>query len=657
MELFWIKEKNILNQVSQEFDIWYNHISAKRETRRDDLSLYVKESQEDRVDVHSIYTTVQTLLGISYLNEISVEFTKRKPWDEERAVNSNIVAEYDYNEMDLSIKDYVWEINRLLTWVWIQTSGDFDFTSIHPTIDNVDTLAYIFDPKWWPTIKDHRFFWIETEMTMEEMKNAWYENYEDIWNVSWAVELNDTAVDTARWQWGWEEYIDNKKYQVYIAWTIFKWEKYIAVVSNDKTKLLKFTKLLPVFEEEIKDPSKIMFPIALKYFSYLPWDSMWISPFDLLRSKQSAYSILFNLMLKMAYKNAMWWDRLINTKKIKDLSWLSTPTLDWKDIPVNVEENENINNIISYVQKDTPTQLPQELKNWLQEETILDTWIDRNTQWVLAQWSNTLWEREMAQKNANLRFLLWSKQAMWWEMFRWKYLWYRQYAANLKSIDKKEFVLETWYTEDFHAFTKDDFVWSGLLNVKIESKAEVEQERAQMKLDRMASYPQQIQEAMAEWQKWKLLILQRNRMRDIWEPEQRVMQIYPYSIDELNARDKFKILKFAIWLKDKWQKEEIAEEWLRINSLDEEHNVFIELFQTLPQSDIKREAIQMRYDIIKEKEQLMAQEQAMSWQVPEEQWWATQSWANMSAWNVATAQATGSQMQGKTNAPSLVDIV
>lgn len=259
----------------------------------------------------------------------------------------------------------------------------------------------------------------------------------------------------------------------------------------------------------------------------------------------------------------------------------------------------------------------------------------------------------MAQKNANLRFLLWSKQAMWGEMFRWKYLWYRQYSANLKSVDKKEFILETWYTEDFHAFTKDDFVWSDLLNLKIQSKAEVEQERMQMKSDRMASYPQQIQEAMMEWQKRKILILQRNRMRDIWEAEDRIMQIYPYSIDELRARDKFKILKLAINIKDKAKQEMVAKEWLRINSLDEEHNVYIELFQTLPESEIKRKAIQMRYDIIKEKEQLMAQEQALTWQVPQEQ---MQTWANMSAWNVATAQATANQMQWITNTPSLVDI-
>lgn len=240
--------------------------------------------------------------------------------------------------MNLSVKDYIWEINRLLYWCWIQTAWDFDFTSIHPTIDNVDTLAYIFDPKGWPTIEDHRFFWIETEMTMEEMKNAWYEDYEDLGNITWTLELNSNALDDARWQWWQDDFTDNRKYQVYIAWTIFKWEKYIAVTDKNFQRLLKFTKLEPVFFRRGKDPSKIMFPIALKYFSYLPWDSMWISPFDLLRSKQSAYSVLFNLMLKMAYKNAMWWDRLVNTRKIKDLSWLSTPTLDWKDIPVNLEK-------------------------------------------------------------------------------------------------------------------------------------------------------------------------------------------------------------------------------------------------------------------------------------------------------------------------------
>jgi hypothetical protein len=37
-----------------------------------------------------------------------------------------------------------------------------------------------------------------------------------------------------------------------------------------------------------------------------------------------------------------------------------------------------------------------------------------------------------------------------------------------------------------------------MLHLKIESKAELEQDRNRMKLDRLANYPQQIQEAMQE---------------------------------------------------------------------------------------------------------------------------------------------------------------
>jgi len=54
-------------------------------------------------------------MAISYLNEISVEFTKRKNGDEERAVNANICAKYDYREMKLDVLDYTWEMNRYLT--------------------------------------------------------------------------------------------------------------------------------------------------------------------------------------------------------------------------------------------------------------------------------------------------------------------------------------------------------------------------------------------------------------------------------------------------------------------------------------------------------------------------------------------------------------
>jgi hypothetical protein len=54
-------------------------------------------------------------MAIYYLNEIQVQFTKRKNGDEERAHNANIVAQYDYTEMDLDVIDYSWVLNTFLT--------------------------------------------------------------------------------------------------------------------------------------------------------------------------------------------------------------------------------------------------------------------------------------------------------------------------------------------------------------------------------------------------------------------------------------------------------------------------------------------------------------------------------------------------------------
>ena len=159
----------------------------------------MKESQQDKVDIHSIYSLVQTLMAINYLNEISVKFTKRKPWDEDRATNANIVAEYDYGEMNLSRKDFIKDMNKYFTWVWIQTSGKFDIVTICPSIVNVDTLSYIFDPKWWPTIEDHRFFAIETEMTKWEMEKAGYKNYKDISQIGDTQQLNESNADRYIW--------------------------------------------------------------------------------------------------------------------------------------------------------------------------------------------------------------------------------------------------------------------------------------------------------------------------------------------------------------------------------------------------------------------------------------------------------------------------
>jgi hypothetical protein len=132
-------------------------------------------------------------------------------------------------------------------------------------------------------------------------------------------------------------------------------------------------------------------------------------------------------------------------------------------------------------------------------------------------------------------------------------------------------------------------------------------------------------------------------MLDVWEPEERVMKLYWYTPTELKAMDKLKILNLAIKLK-KDLNDPITKDWLRVDNIDEEQEVYIQYFQTLPVWQIKNKAIRMRYDVIKHLDELKQNQ-------PQE---TLQSWATNSARNVATAQATSAQMQWWT--PGLADL-
>jgi hypothetical protein len=58
------------------------------------------------------------------------------------------------------------------------------------------------------------------------------------------------------------------------------------------------------------------------------------------------------------------------------------------------------------------------------------------------------------------------------------------------------------------------------------------------------------------------------------------MEMYGYTVDELNAMDKYKILKLAI-KNNKTVDDQITQDGFKINSLDDDHEVFIRYFQTL----------------------------------------------------------------------------
>jgi len=106
-------EALILKQVKAEQKQGQDAVTAKRDKLKKDLSTYyVAATKKDKVGVHSIYTTMQTLMSVYYNDRAEVEFEGRTSAGDAFAENINRLAKFDYDEMDLDKVDYQWNWDR-----------------------------------------------------------------------------------------------------------------------------------------------------------------------------------------------------------------------------------------------------------------------------------------------------------------------------------------------------------------------------------------------------------------------------------------------------------------------------------------------------------------------------------------------------------------
>jgi hypothetical protein len=338
------------------------------------------------------------------------------------------------------------------------------------------------------------------------------------------------------------------------------------------------------------------------------------------------YAKLFNALLAMSIRNAYWDDRIVDIRKIKDIKWLQQPTLEWKIIPAQIAPWETVQGAIYQIPKDNPWNVPFNVKQYLEDLSSLEVWIDRNTSWVLSTQNSTLWEREMAQRNANIRFMLATKQWNWFEEFRWNYLWYRMYLANLKSTDEKLVFFNRTYSQTTHIFKKDDFIWVNTLRIQIVNIAERQQELQAKKADRMAIMPQLIAWAKTETERVQLY---REFLDMMWEDEDVIYDLFPLTKDEIKAYDKLELIN----------EDDIS--WAIVDDPNEDHRTFIKIFETAEENKTKTRAIQARYNMLAYQTEMI---------------WSQQNWAEASAQNTSASQMTNNAIQQNKGVSSLQDI-
>lgn len=617
--IFWNKEQEVLSQISNEYQAWLLATRQKRARMRNDLNkYYVEATKKNKVNVHSIYTTMQTLMSVHYTDKATVKFTWRTETADKYAQNLNKIARFDYEEMDLDKINYQWYWDAFFHWVGIKTIEWWDDITKTPIARVRSPLSWIPDPEGWFSIETHRWAWFEAQATKAELRSSnWYYNI-DLINDKPEQEqdLIRMAYKEGRDMWYYLEDVDeNKMYDIYHHFTRIKWQPYLITTANSQSLIIRAIKIEAVLEEEKKDPYKINFPIALKYFSPVKWDVYWISVPDLLRDKQSAESKLINLTLIQAQRNAFWDDKIYNPKKIKNIKDLQTPTPEWKYIAANVSTNEPLTNAITTVPKNNPWALPFNVDQKLDYLEQLSTWMSKNSLWVNWQGNMTATEAQQIQKNANLRFILASKVWLWWEKTFWQ-LWYRSYIYNLKKTDKKVLYITHSFGNQYFEFKKKDFETKWDLRIEIKPKSQIEEEDKKYKNDLYATAPQMLADPTTPTV--GKLLLKRKMLKMAWLSDEEI-QMITFNPDEQRAYVDLELIN------NNMQASEPKE--------GDDNLLFISILEWAEDNKYKFEAINKRYEAynnsLEKKAQQAGQVQNLAWQ-----------WKDNTMMNIASANAS-----------------
>ena len=192
----------------------------------------------------------------------------------------------------------------------------------------------------------------------------------------------------------------NFSLDVYHHFTNFNGKKYIVTLTDARRTVLRIKEIEPVLKEEKKNPAMIQFPIILNYWKPRRNDPFGESICDKLDDKQIAKTILFNLNIIKAKKEALGGDFIWNSRLIKNREDIIKPTTNGRNIFVDtVEPLSNVGMELprSQIKADSINMITA-----LENEAMHDTNIDSLQQGIVSGGRTTATESQIAQANSNI---------------------------------------------------------------------------------------------------------------------------------------------------------------------------------------------------------------------------------------------------------------
>lgn len=475
---------DLIKQIDREYQMSYDHMKPKWDKWEVRLSLYNNQRRnEEAVGDPLIFTIHQSVLASLYVDQLSSEFSAREPGDEDTASNLNPLAEFDYDEMDKDIIDYMWDWDASFFGVGYCLLMEFSKEFSVPMPEIVDPMVAMPDP-FAKSIQGigrrhmgaAQFFGWEDSATIRQLRDAGvYFNLSGL-KADVSSESNRSPFDRnheARNEAHGLGSIQNKSYTLLgdnrrhrvLNWfTWYRGRLCFVTLAEDRSKVIRFEQL-PKTMKYIPIVDRTLFPLSHELHG--------VSIPDLVEDKQRGRSVLQNLVLKSA-KLSVLPRYLYNTNKIKNKRDLDN------------EFNKHIGVDGSPEGAITPVQnsvIGREV-GYIME--ILDTAAQRATATPGSKQgiqtgggTGTLGELEMINSGSDARYSLGARIFGWSERRFWQqwYALYKEYFSEI--VDEKIIRINGAAGYTFRTLTRDQVVANVDPDVKISSKVVADAERRQ----------------------------------------------------------------------------------------------------------------------------------------------------------------------------------
>ena len=464
-------KSSILVQIQREYNLWLNYVRPVRIRYRDRIMKRNPQHAKSAkiININMIGNYIDTLIASYFSNWPKCKFISRTGWIwEEEAQNLNAVAEFDEREGAIQQLKYQVEQDSLFFGVWILNKTGFDHTTKCNTWRAINPLSWIPDPL--PTQtgqfdwKNYRFHGFCMLTNIHDVKNLYDKDAINRWfakQYNMEDELTREAYSNKAWTWPIivDEIEDNFALDIYTHYTIIDWKKWKFVCSPDISEIFYSEKLKPVTKEEKLDETLIPRPVLLDYYDPVRWNPFGTSICDKVEDKQNAKSILANLSLMKAKREATGWDFLVNSRLIKNKEELQKKTFDQRYL--FIDENEIWTQPIQNAMYELPqSQIKTDVWNmmsWLENEAKYDSKIDSLQQGLMPDKSMTKAEAQQLQANANMQLSVKNTIKQWFYKDYYFQRW-RGYLENFKDWEEKWVLLNADFEWTGQTLTKDQFI-------------------------------------------------------------------------------------------------------------------------------------------------------------------------------------------------------